>query len=853
MRSSTASCKSLWAMLGLLMADSSVASGQISFEEPRPIAPNIVNVQRPHVSDVDGNGTMDVILGSNGKGRIVAFEIDGDTVRRGRELIHGHVDREQCWFADINGDGYTDIVTGRAEDHPAPSRPVLFLNDGQGTYSAPIFASGGGAYDEWQILTADLDGDNAEEIVHLYGSNVRVWRYNTNSASLEAMVSFSDDVDWKGAAVADLDNDGINELLLSKWYWVGYWDPTSGGTSLITIAEGTGTSSRFLPPIDLDGDGRIDVAMHSSPTSVHGVARHMQQEDGTFLPGSSITFPDALFDIKLIDADDDGLAEFWGSTAGGIQRIEMNLDFTIASLDTVILDPAYMSWFVVQDVQGDGVDDVLAVTMDDQLLLWEGGLGSTFDGIPQVLYEWPHELASRLTSIPSANGGGDLCMASGAGLPYLGAVSPDFAVVSTEGSGFDRMEMTPLNLHEWHRDLVNSLLSVDMDGDGDMDVLGCDNIAGGAPCILYGMEFDQPTDHFTLHCIGQGVDQSLPTVITGVDVIDVNGDGHVDILVKGYQTHPDDEPDPSWNEYFDRVLFRTDDWVYEVGAPALPPSYYSDHADLDGDGDEDLVVQLGNLGDPQEVTVYRNLGSGQYEASATATFLAAYGSSTAFADVDGDGRLEFLRSMRTASEYKLFFYPITMEAISEPILMFNYPLGVNGGTYAVPSDFDLDGHLDLLVVDRPSFYEYTWSVFRNDGEFPLVDGEELYRGGSAYVPFLCDDDGDEDNDLIMQLGPCLYRRENISPHVPVSIGSFAVYPNPTAGDIVVDLGYYKAEILEVEVFDVTGRLVMSAIQNATVFSMGLGKIGHGVYVLRINSKETAELLQEARVVLVDRQ
>lgn len=349
-----------------------------------------------------------------------------------------------------------------------------------------------------------------------------------------------------------------------------------------------------------------------------------------------------------------------------------------------------------------------------------------------------------------------------------------------------------------------------------------------------------------------------------IDALDVNGDGHADLVLHGFRLYPGQEPNPPSDVHFSTVLFRTGEWVFEEGTPPLPAAYFRDHADLDGDGDEDLVVTEGGT---QQLTVYQNHGSGQYQASVSAPFDAAFGSvvrkvdmdvngSTdlilpAFVDVDADGQLELLRCLRTVDTYRLYVQGITTNAISAPLLLLEQPLGVNMGTYSIPSDFDQDGRVDLLVLDRPSFYEYTWTVFRNNGAYPLTDGEEIYHGATMYRPYLFDEDGDGDDDLIMQLGPCLYSRKNNAYKPLISIGTFSVYPNPSTGDLIVDLGYNGTDQFLVEVFDVTGRMVLSTIKTETVFAMALGVLGQGAYTIRASSLAHDDMVKAARVVLVD--
>lgn len=851
-------------VMALCIGLPSLANGQLSFDEPIPIAPNLFSVARPHVSDIDGDGTLDVILGSADKGRVIAFEINGDSLQNGRELIPGHINRGICRFADVNGDGFVDIITGNSEDQPASGRPVLFLNDGNGAFPNPIPFSAGSVLEDWQLETADLDGDQADEIIVIRGHGVSVYRYDSTTGTLETMASFYENVDWHGAAAADLNNDGINELLLSRWYWIGYWDPTSGGTSLTTIDEGTGRPWAFMPA-DVNGDGRMDLLTYfRNGSSASSMTPYMQQSGGVFTAGAPATFNDQLRDMKVFDADSDGFMEVWGALGAGIMRYELNTDGTIASTDTMMHDPFNVDRFLLQDIQADAIPDILTVTMDHRLVHWAGSPGPEFTVAPRVWYAWPHEFTTSPVVLRANDGSNQVCIVSGTSAPYYyQALASDMTILALDGVGLDPVNQMPLTPLRWSRWVDNRLLSADLDGDGDMDLVGTQNHAAGSSCIVYGLELDNASGEYNEHCLGGSLSQTIETTIVSLDILDVNGDGHADLVLKGYRTYPPQEPNPAWQEYFTCVLFRTGDWSFEEAASPLPAQYYLNHFDLDGDGDEDLVV---TDGDPPQLTVMENMGSGQFQPGASVAFDEAYGAIVryfdvdlngsnelllpVFADIDADGRIELLRALNTPDAYKLFAQSISPDAISEPVLLFEQQIGVNLGTYTIPSDLNLDGYIDLLVVDRPSFYEYTWSVIQGADNYPLSSVEEIYRGRTSFKPYLVDLDSDGDEDLIMHSGPCYYSMKNTSAHALVSTGSLSVYPNPSAGSFIVDLGYMAHDMYRIEVFDASGRMVASTIQSTSVFSMVLRGVDSGVYNVRATSMTQGDWIQQTRVIIV---
>lgn len=63
------------------------------------------------------------------------------------------------------------------------------------------------------------------------------------------------------------------------------------------------------------------------------------------------------------------------------------------------------------------------------------------------------------------------------------------------------------------------------------------------------------------------------------------------------------------------------------------------------------------------------------------------------------------------------------------------------------------------------------------------------------------------------------------------LGTIAIYPNPTKDVVVVDLGNQMANI---EIFDLTGRLIMNTNSNNTIQNIDFSNFENGIYVLRIN-------------------
>lgn len=81
---------------------------------------------------------------------------------------------------------------------------------------------------------------------------------------------------------------------------------------------------------------------------------------------------------------------------------------------------------------------------------------------------------------------------------------------------------------------------------------------------------------------------------------------------------------------------------------------------------------------------------------------------------------------------------------------------------------------------------------------------------------------------------------NVSPSVPVA--KFEVYPNP-ANDIV-HISYDAGQAFQVDIFNIMGNKVFSALSKTSQFEMNVGQFTRGVYIVRItDSKNNVKTLR----------
>ena len=508
------------------------------------------------------------------------------------------------------------------------------------------------------------------------------------------------------------------------------------------------------------------------------------------------------------------------------------------------------------DVDGDGDMDVLGAAYSaGDITWWENTDGSGTVWVEHTV-DGTFEGASSVYTA-DVDGDGDM--------DVLGAAFGADDITwweNTDGSGTVWVEHTV----DTAFDGAFSVYAADVDGDGDTDVLGA---ANGAGDISWWENTDGSGTVWVEHTVDTAFDGA-----SSIYAADVDGDGHMDILGAAW-----DADDITWWQNTDGSGTV---WVEHTvdGTFIAASSVYT--ADLDGDGDTDVLGAAYSAGD---ITWWENTdGSGTVwvEHTVDGTFIGAF--SVYAADVDGDDDTDVLGAARTA--WDITWWENTDG--SGTVWVEHTVDGTFSGAHSVyAADVDGDGHMDILgaayFADAITWWDVmgfaedgilessildagyvdTWDIFFSNSQDPtgtLVAfqfrsssdaadmgpwSDTLFSSGTYLSGILADSTQylqyrvilDSSDPLItpvledVQFSYTVY--VSIEEGMSGDITSWALLPteNPSYGYFSAMIAVPEPGMVELALYDVSGRVVAESSQE---FPMGthsviFGGLAEGVY------------------------
>lgn len=612
--------------------------GQGSFSTERTISLNADGAKMGFAADIDGDGDMDILSASANDDKIAWYKnLDGlgnfgseqiiSTAIQGAKSVH---------TADIDGDGDQDVLSTSYIDN----KIAWYENtDGLGNFGNQQIIS----VDYWglqNVVAADFDMDGDMDIVInasdsvIFFENSTVWFENTNGQGLfvphEISYSIDDHLLYHVSA-NDIDGDGDMDVLTTGNNQVCWYENTDG--------MGNFGSRQIINPdietavwglaTDIDGDGDNDVVFASLYDDL--VAWHENLDGlGNFGAFNNIVVQ-AVFPLSVFPVDIDGDGDLDAISASSIDNKiawyeNLNGQGTFGVQQIITVNSNGTGFVRAADIDGDGDMDVLSTSGDDYNTAWhENTDGQGTFGPPRVVSDG---MLIGLSLCPiDIDGDGDLDLVSS-----TGGDSEIFWNENLDGQGnFGAPQLITANA-----DWPYSIYAIDLDGDGDNDVLSASTEDDK---IAWYENTDGMGTFGPQQIISTETDYAL-----SVYASDLDGDGDLDVLSA---SSADDKV--AWYENLDGQGNFGAQKIISTNAN-YNRSVFSE--DVDGDGDMD-VLSISN--DPNYITWFENLdGEGNFGDQQIVTSNVIYPTSVYAADMDGDGDMDVLST--SSGDDKIAWY-----------------------------------------------------------------------------------------------------------------------------------------------------------------------------------------------------
>ena len=614
-----------------------------------------------HVVDLDRDGVADIV--SLSKKALMWFKGPSWEKHTIAEITLHDVEA-----ADIDNDGDIDLVARNQGAFGDGSMVYIFTQNGaNGWQTAKITVPQGEG-----LALADLDQDGLVDIV----VNGR-WYRNLGESSETSnwqVHTYTTSWDWPHTfiAVADLDSDGFQDIILSPAETAGghyhiSWFESPGKKKIEQtwvehiVVDNVETVHHYIGAQDLDNDGDVDLLtaqMHQGKDPDE-VAIYLNIGNATQWR-KEVVSEKGSHSMRIFDADNDGDYDFFGANwSGDVQAVEYWQNLSCDQKDKTwirhVIDDSkpWRSIFVsAADINQDNLPDLIsggwwyqnpgkinakwrrhviggelnnsAIVLDvdadgDMDVLGTMGKGARANGQLVLALNNKGKFASYRKMARSS---GDFLQ--GVALMKQGDNASFLFSWHRAGNGIESLPLQGIEsngpmarISEFSQDEALSVGDIDADGDED---------------VLLGTHWlENQNGQWKLHQLHDTKEKPDRNKLA-----DINGDGHLDAVV-GYEAISRQ----GLVAWYEAVSGATKPWKEHPIAQITGPMSL-DVADMDNDGDLDVVVGEHNLKHPDKarLLIYYNQQNNWTEQLVYQGDEHHDGAQTV--DIDGDGDLDIV-------------------------------------------------------------------------------------------------------------------------------------------------------------------------------------------------------------------
>lgn len=605
--------------------------------------------------DFDGDGRVELVFWNNDVNALFLAEIPSDprqSVEWPRREILSLANAEGLAKADIDGDGVDDIVgAGRWLKHA-----------GGGTFSVELIDT---SQTFTRVAAGQLVAGGRAEVVFGTGDKPTgqlVWYEYVGDQWVSHVLQDPQEYGHT-LQLADVDGDGNLDVFAAEVehgtnsdpkVWLFYGDG-EGGFRKETVSTGVGVHEGRIG--DLDGDGDLDIVGKNFRTNMPRIDVWLQNgTDG--VPWHYIEVDNSrrqrAFGLAFGDVNGDGRKDI---ASGAYVYLNPGQDLTAPWARQTL--PGGVDASLVVDVDGDAFLDLIAQRLPD--VLW-------LEATDETATSWSSRVIGSVPETAHGNSQGYVLAA------IDGSQRSQILIAGADGDGIYSFTIPADPKDPWPRTKIaqgtsEEMIGVgDIDGDQRVDIVASNSTGSGNVAW-----FKNPGDgsaNWQRQVIGTAINPQ------GVVVADLNGDGKLDVAV---------------TEETDSATLDAHIYWYQQSAPGswtrhLVGVRYSsfgfDAADIDGDGDVDLISGENIVGadDGREQTIiWENDGSGRWAPYVVDEGKESHLGSRAV-DLDGDGDREIVSIAWSTYRFLHLWRNDALGAVAPSLDAATPPAGDGGGS-----------------------------------------------------------------------------------------------------------------------------------------------------------------------------
>ncbi len=517
--------------------------------------------------DMDGDGDMDLLCGKSGD--VVWFENLNNTGFGPEILLSDDLDAEYViavHLLDYDKDGDADPFFGTinyTNGQVSNTEVGMFESYTEGVFSDKIVLAEN-TFNQGEIIHADVDGDGDMDILTSSDvNNTILWYENTGCDFQEQTISSSLSR-YTAIEVTDVNTDGQIDILVNgnpKRISL-YTNQTPGVYSESIVSENGGTELAYgLHASDMDNDGDLDLL--STSIDDDKIAWYENTGNKTFSYQRIIsTQTEKPKSVATADFDGDGDMDVVSAfeTGNTIKWFKQESDLTFSGAINLGGSVVEATSVYAADLDNDGYVDILSSSYEDKKIAWYPNNGNGTFGWQNVL----SVTADGAQVVLAAYMDDDTL------LDVLYASINDHTIGWFQNNGnstFNNIE----NVITDSNTFVTWIDVMDVENDGDLDVISCSALGGG----IFWYENDGTGSFGSPQVIDNNEDYGV------VSMADIDLDGDLDILATKVF---DDEI--VWIENSGSGTFGSS---IQIASDIEAPRHILG-IDVDSDGDQDVVT-----------------------------------------------------------------------------------------------------------------------------------------------------------------------------------------------------------------------------------------------------------------------